>query len=103
MAASEICEFVNTTKDEHHAPARSLVSGALDRRQQLTSEIVFTDRAIDAKPEERGWKDTILCPPAEVTRIITPFVGEPGRFAWHCHMLEHEDNKMMRPYILRSR
>jgi spore coat protein A, manganese oxidase len=25
-------------------------------------------------------------------------VGFPGRFVWHCHILEHEDNEMMRPY-----
>ena len=33
-----------------------------------------------------------------VTRIIVPFVGYPGRYVWHCHILEHEDNEMMRPY-----
>jgi spore coat protein A len=26
------------------------------------------------------------------------FEGFPGRYVWHCHMLEHEDNEMMRPY-----
>jgi spore coat protein A len=25
-------------------------------------------------------------------------VGYPGRYDWHCHILEHEDNEMMRPY-----
>jgi len=44
--------------------------------------------------------DTVLCPPGQVTRIITPFMAEPGRFVWHCHMLEHEDNEMMRPYVI---
>ena len=33
-----------------------------------------------------------------VTRIIVRFEGYPGRYVWHCHMLEHEDNEMMRPY-----
>jgi spore coat protein A len=33
-----------------------------------------------------------------VTRLIVPFVGFPGRYVWHCHILEHEDNEMMRPY-----
>jgi spore coat protein A len=27
-----------------------------------------------------------------------PFVGYAGRYVWHCHILEHEDNEMMRPY-----
>ncbi|HEY3936234.1 MAG TPA: multicopper oxidase domain-containing protein [Bryobacteraceae bacterium] len=26
------------------------------------------------------------------------FEGFTGRYVWHCHMLEHEDNEMMRPY-----
>jgi hypothetical protein len=33
-----------------------------------------------------------------VTRIIVRFEGYPGRYVWHCHNLEHEDNEMMRPY-----
>jgi hypothetical protein len=33
-----------------------------------------------------------------VTRIIARFEGFPGRYVWHCHLLEHEDNEMMRPY-----
>jgi spore coat protein A len=35
-----------------------------------------------------------------VTRIIVRFSGYPGRYVWHCHILEHEDNEMMRPYNL---
>jgi len=27
-----------------------------------------------------------------------PFNSYPGRYVWHCHILEHEDNEMMRPY-----
>jgi len=33
-----------------------------------------------------------------ITRIIARFEGYTGRYVWHCHMLEHEDNEMMRPY-----
>ena len=33
-----------------------------------------------------------------VTRIIIRFEGFVGRYAWHCHVLEHEANEMMRPY-----
>jgi spore coat protein A len=36
--------------------------------------------------------------PGMVTRIIVRFDGYPGRYVWHCHILEHEDNEMMRPY-----
>ncbi|MFZ0770436.1 MAG: multicopper oxidase domain-containing protein [Candidatus Sulfotelmatobacter sp.] len=33
-----------------------------------------------------------------LTRIIIPFAGYPARYVWHCHILEHEDNEMMRTY-----
>jgi spore coat protein A, manganese oxidase len=36
--------------------------------------------------------------PKMVTRIIVHFEGYSGRYVWHCHILEHEDNEMMRPY-----
>jgi spore coat protein A, manganese oxidase len=54
--------------------------------------------AIAPDPNEMGWKDTARVNAKTVTRIIVPFVGYPGRFVWHCHILEHEDNEMMRPY-----
>jgi len=104
----EIWEFVNTTGDAHPIHLHTVHFQLLDRRAfdsrryRLTSEIVMTGSAMGAPPEEQGWKDTILCPPAQVTRIIVPFSGEPGRYVWHCHMLEHEDNEMMRPFLLRS-
>jgi spore coat protein A len=47
---------------------------------------------------EMGWKDTVRVPPHTVTRIIARFEGYKGRYVWHCHNLEHEDNEMMRPY-----
>jgi spore coat protein A len=47
---------------------------------------------------ELGWKDTVRADPFTVTRIIIRFEGFSGRYVWHCHLLEHEDNEMMRPY-----
>ena len=60
-------------------------------------------------PNERGWKDTVLVNPNEVTRLIVPFGAQAtanlpfgnsftGRYVWHCHMIEHEDNEMMLPF-----
>jgi len=74
-------------------------------------------------PEETGWKDTIKAFPGEVTRVAMRFTrqngnpytfdatganliavdynnilaGGPG-YVWHCHIIDHEDNEMMRPY-----
>jgi spore coat protein A len=65
-----------------------------------------------ADPNERGWKDTFRMNPGEVTRVLIRFApqdetpsfvfdatAEPG-YVWHCHILEHEENDMMRPYKL---
>ncbi len=47
--------------------------------------------------------DTVSANPAAVTRIRSPFdlptgVTAPQKYVFHCHILEHEDNDMMRPY-----
>jgi len=51
------------------------------------------------KPErwENGYKDTVIVYPGELTRVKARF-DTAGLFVWHCHILEHEDNEMMRPY-----
>jgi spore coat protein A len=51
------------------------------------------------KPErwETGWKDTVIVYPGELTRVKAKF-DLAGLFVWHCHILEHEDNEMMRPF-----
>jgi spore coat protein A len=36
-----------------------------------------------------------------VTRLIARF-DRPGLYVWHCHILEHEDHEMMRPYRVLS-
>jgi FtsP/CotA-like multicopper oxidase with cupredoxin domain len=50
-----------------------------------------------APPSEQGLKDTVIAYPGEVTRVRMVF-GQAGQFVWHCHIVEHEDNEMMRPY-----
>jgi spore coat protein A len=54
--------------------------------------------AIPPQPNELGWKDTVPCPPGMITRIIVRFDGYPGKYLYHCHILEHEANDMMRPF-----
>jgi FtsP/CotA-like multicopper oxidase with cupredoxin domain len=46
---------------------------------------------------ESGFKDTVIAYPGEVTRVRMRFSNQ-GQFVWHCHIVEHEDNEMMRPY-----
>ena len=46
---------------------------------------------------ERGYKDTVIAYPGQVTRVRAIF-DIAGLYVWHCHIVEHEDNEMMRPY-----
>jgi bilirubin oxidase len=46
---------------------------------------------------ETGFKDTLIALPSEITRVRARF-DIAGRFVWHCHIIDHEDNEMMRPY-----
>jgi spore coat protein A len=45
-----------------------------------------------------GWKDVVQCEAGVVTRIIVRFEGYTGNYLYHCHILEHEANDMMRPF-----
>lgn len=56
-----------------------------------------TGGAEAAQPWEKGRKDTVIADPGHVTRIRAHF-DLAGLYVWHCHILEHEDNEMMRPY-----
>jgi spore coat protein A len=47
--------------------------------------------------ETDGYKDTVIAYPGEITRIKALF-DLPGFYVWHCHIVEHEDNEMMRPF-----
>ncbi len=49
------------------------------------------------EPGERGWKDTVIAYPGQVTRVRMRF-GTAGQYVWHCHIVSHEDNEMMRPF-----
>jgi FtsP/CotA-like multicopper oxidase with cupredoxin domain len=65
-----------------------------------------------ALPNERGWKDTVKMSPGEVTIIRVRFAPIDGTetypfdatfgpgYVWHCHIIDHEDNEMMRPYVV---
>jgi spore coat protein A, manganese oxidase len=104
LNSTEIWAFINLTDDSHPIHLHMVRFQILDRRPfdlsvyQLTRKIVFTGPATALLPGELGWKDTVRVDPLSITRIIVKFEGFAGRYVWHCHMLEHEDNEMMRPY-----
>jgi FtsP/CotA-like multicopper oxidase with cupredoxin domain len=59
------------------------------------------DHAID--DNERGLKDTIRVNPNEIVEIAVRFTSYSGRYMYHCHILEHEDRDMMRPFVTMPR
>lgn len=65
------------------------------------------------EPNEMSWKDIVQMNSGEITTIIvrfSPINGTPSYsfepiigpgYVWHCHILDHEDNEMMRPYVVK--
>jgi spore coat protein A len=114
VGSTEIWNLITTTGDAHPIHVHMVQFQVLERRafdvnQYNTSgKLVYTGNSVKPDPNERpAWKDTIRTLPGMVTRIIAKYdlptgtVSSPGqkfRFVWHCHILEHEDNDMMRPY-----
>jgi spore coat protein A, manganese oxidase len=104
LDSTEIWGLVNTTDDAHPIHLHLVRFQILDRRSfdvaayWATGQVKYTGPVIPPEATEAGWKDTVRADPGMVTRIITRFEGFAGRYVWHCHILEHEDNEMMRPF-----
>ena len=100
----EIWNLINLTDDSHPIHLHLVRFQILDRRRfepffyKNQGVMKYTGPAVAPDPNEAGWKDTVRADPGMVTRIIVRFEGFVGRYVWHCHILEHEDNEMMRPY-----
>ena len=100
----EVWNLVNLTDDSHPIHLHLVRFQILDRRPfdlftyRNEERLEYTAEAIPPDANEAGWKDTVRAEPGMATRIIIRFEGYVGRYVWHCHILEHEDNEMMRPY-----
>jgi FtsP/CotA-like multicopper oxidase with cupredoxin domain len=108
VGATEIWEFYNTTADAHPMHIHGVLFQIVDRQRIEIREdgdeamggpsvtlVPGTSRGRESW--ENGFKDTVIAYPGEVTRVIATF-GTAGQFVWHCHIVEHEDNEMMRPF-----
>jgi len=100
----EIWELLNFTEDNHPIHLHLVRFQLLDRQHFDVETFNFQHQLrtlgapIPPDANEVGWKDTIQAYPGMITRIIVPFRGYPGRYVWHCHVLEHAANEMMRPF-----
>jgi bilirubin oxidase len=87
--ATELWEIHNYTADAHPIHIH-----------EVQFEVVGREAGGIVRPPEAwetGLKDTVISHPGEITRVKLSFEHE-GQFVWHCHIVEHEDNEMMRPY-----
>ncbi len=108
IGATEVWEFYNATADAHPIHVHEVVFEVVDRQEIFVDEENGEVRVLPGsvprppEPSETGFKDTVIAYPSEVTRIRAQF-KTPGQFVWHCHIVEHEDNEMMRPYRIGPR
>ncbi len=106
LGTTEIWYLINLTPDTHPIHIHLIDFLILDRRKFDVDKynrdkiIEYQGPSIPPEPQERGRKDTARANPNEVTRIIMQFGPYSGLYVWHCHMLEHEDYEMMRPYMI---
>ena len=113
----EVWNLVNLTVDTHPIHVHLVEFQVLDRIPVDTSVYVaetgatppgqpidetksssLPPRLLD--PNEQGYKDTVRVNPGEVVKIAMLFDGFCGRYMYHCHILEHEDMDMMRPFVV---
>ncbi|HVV48176.1 MAG TPA: multicopper oxidase domain-containing protein, partial [Polyangia bacterium] len=107
----EIWELMNLTEDSHPIHLHLVRFQILDRQlfdadgYKTSGKLELVRAPVPPAPNEAGWKDTVRVDPGTITRIIVKFEGYPGRYVWHCHLLEHAANEMMRPFevVPRSR
>lgn len=90
LFATEAWEMYNFTEDAHPIHVHQVMFQVVNREDS-------NGTVRPPEPWETGWKDTVISYPDEITRIKARF-DLPGFYVWHCHIVEHEDNEMMRPY-----
>jgi spore coat protein A len=114
VGSTEVWNLVNTTGDAHPIHVH-LVEFQILQRQKFAAttwanqhRLVYVGKPQAPAPNESpARKDVVVAQPGMVTSIIARFdlptgtpvsPGQRFRYMWHCHILEHEDNEMMRPF-----
>lgn len=109
LGDTEIWSIANQTAMSHPIHLHLVHFQVLGRQPSGDYDPAIDDIELDSieapEPYELGWNDVVTIHPAEVVHIIVHF-GEfeglfndqTGKYMWHCHMIEHEDYDMMRPF-----
>ncbi len=101
LGTTEIWRFINDSGVAHPMHMHLVAFQILDRDGFTTGaggEIIPNGNPQAPPAEENGWKDTAIVAPNQILRVIAKFEDYKGNYAYHCHILEHEDNEMMRQF-----
>jgi spore coat protein A len=106
VGSTEVWEFVNITADAHPMHVHEIAFEVVNREGLVHDPEAPDEIVVPLQPDgdvsgpeawETGRKDTVIAYPGQVTRVRATF-ATAGQYVWHCHIVEHEDNEMMRPY-----
>ena len=103
VGQTEVWEIYNTTVDAHPIHVHEVAFEVVNREGLVMEgeEVVQPIRLDGVVAPHNGWetgvKDTVVALPGQVTRLRARFLTA-GQYVWHCHIVEHEDNEMMRPF-----
>jgi spore coat protein A len=102
LGTTEVWRFINRSGMTHPMHMHLVMFQVLDRQdfEEQDGDIVPVGSPVPPPPAEAGWKDTVQVAPGEMVRVIARFDDYTGLFAYHCHILEHEDHEMMREFMV---
>lgn len=106
LGDTEVWNIINEGAGTHPIHVHLVQFRILDRQPFDVAEytnsrkIKWIGPAVLPDENERGWKDTVKATPGHITRIAARFGDYTGVYPFHCHILEHEDHDMMRPFIV---
>lgn len=98
LGSTETWEMYNFTVDAHPIHLH-LVRFQVVNREIFDPLFGIPGTITPPEPWETGYKDTVIAYPGQITRVKATF-DIAGLYVWHCHIVEHEDNEMMRPYVV---
>jgi hypothetical protein len=98
LDTTEVWSFINRSSVMHPMHMHLVRFQVLDRQpfDIIGGVVTPTGPRVPPPANEVGWKDTARANPGEILRVIARFEDFTGNYPYHCHILEHEDNEMMR-------
>ncbi|MDP4173736.1 MAG: multicopper oxidase domain-containing protein [Bacteroidota bacterium] len=116
LGTTEVWNFINLSPDTHPMHMHLINFQVLDRipfdpeayknaygnnQAPEGANLFTTGSPIPPYANEKGWKETLRCPANMITRVIANFDGFTGKYVYHCHILDHEENDMMQYMVVK--